>query len=140
MIAGGRYDGLIESIGGPPTPAVGWAAGIERLGMMIEAPRREELVVVIPDNDQVLGAAEDALQKLRANGIPADMAFRGKVKRRVSSAQNRGARALLYVRNADAAGGQFYVRYLGSDIEGVHHYHDMVRSAGVEAFGGTGDQ
>ena len=38
VIAGGRYDGLIESLGGPPTPAVGWAAGIERLAMMIEAP------------------------------------------------------------------------------------------------------
>ena len=38
VIAGGRYDGLIEALGGPPTPAVGWAAGIERLAMMIDAP------------------------------------------------------------------------------------------------------
>src|SRR5688572_25967831 len=38
VIAGGRYDGLIESLGGPHTPAVGWAAGIERLGMLIAAP------------------------------------------------------------------------------------------------------
>src|SRR5688572_15897212 len=38
VIAGGRYDGLIESFGGPHTPAVGWAAGIERLGMLIAAP------------------------------------------------------------------------------------------------------
>src|SRR3712207_9508138 len=38
VIAGGRYDGLIESMGGPPTPAVGWAAGIERLSMLIAAP------------------------------------------------------------------------------------------------------
>ena len=39
VIAGGRYDGLIEALGGPHTPAVGWAAGIERLAMMIDAPR-----------------------------------------------------------------------------------------------------
>ena len=39
VLAGGRYDGLIEALGGPHTPAVGWAAGIERLAMMIEAPR-----------------------------------------------------------------------------------------------------
>ncbi len=38
VIAGGRYDGLIESLGGPHTPAIGWAAGIERLAMMIDAP------------------------------------------------------------------------------------------------------
>ncbi|MDL2341100.1 MAG: histidine--tRNA ligase, partial [Pseudomonadota bacterium] len=37
VLAGGRYDGLIETLGGPPTPAVGWAAGIERLAMMIDA-------------------------------------------------------------------------------------------------------
>ena len=42
-IAGGRYDGLIESLGGPHTPAVGWAAGIERLAMMIEAPAPERV-------------------------------------------------------------------------------------------------
>ena len=42
VIAGGRYDGLIESLGGPHTPAIGWAAGIERLAMMIDAPERRE--------------------------------------------------------------------------------------------------
>src|SRR5947199_680736 len=47
VIAGGRYDGLIESLGGPRTPAVGWAAGIERLAMMIEAPPPETPAVVI---------------------------------------------------------------------------------------------
>ena len=38
MIGGGRYDGLIESLGGPHTPAVGWAGGIERLAMLLDAP------------------------------------------------------------------------------------------------------
>ena len=42
VIAGGRYDGLIEALGGPHTPAVGWAAGIERLAMMIDAPARAD--------------------------------------------------------------------------------------------------
>ena len=47
VIAGGRYDGLIESLGGPHTPAIGWAAGIERLAMMIDAPRRETADVAV---------------------------------------------------------------------------------------------
>ena len=46
VLAGGRYDGLIESLGGPHTPAVGWAAGIERLAMMIDAPAPERLDVL----------------------------------------------------------------------------------------------
>ena len=37
VIAGGRYDGLVEQLGGPHTPAIGWAAGIERLAMLIDA-------------------------------------------------------------------------------------------------------
>ena len=50
MIAGGRYDGLIEALGGPHTPAVGWAAGIERLAMMIDAPRpRASDAVIVAD-------------------------------------------------------------------------------------------
>ena len=51
VLAGGRYDGLIEQLGGPHTPAVGWAAGIERLGMLINAPEPEgiDVAVVIED-------------------------------------------------------------------------------------------
>src|SRR5215203_7422201 len=52
VIAGGRYDGLMESLGGPHTPAIGWAAGIERLAMMIEAPQAERLeVAVVAENE-----------------------------------------------------------------------------------------
>ena len=42
MLAGGRYDGLIESLGGPHTPSVGWAAGIERLAMLVDEPALTE--------------------------------------------------------------------------------------------------
>ena len=53
VLGGGRYDGLIETLGGPHTPAVGWAAGIERLGMMIERPPvgRLEYAIVVADED-----------------------------------------------------------------------------------------
>ena len=47
VLAGGRYDGLIESLGGPPTPAVGWAAGIERLGMMLDRVDQEPIFLAV---------------------------------------------------------------------------------------------
>ena len=47
VLGGGRYDGLIETLGGPATPAVGWAAGIERLAMLIEAPEARAIDVVV---------------------------------------------------------------------------------------------
>src|SRR6201996_1905867 len=49
VLGGGRYDGLIETLGGSPTPAVGWAAGIERLAMLIDAPDPDRIeVAVVP--------------------------------------------------------------------------------------------
>ncbi|MDB5738848.1 MAG: histidine--tRNA ligase [Sphingomonas bacterium] len=53
VLAGGRYDGLIEALGGPSTPGVGWAAGIERLAMLVDAPEAEMLAVgLVPENSQ----------------------------------------------------------------------------------------
>ena len=66
VIAGGRYDGLIETLGGPYTPAIGWAAGIERLAMMIDAPPAETLdVIIVVDDDRALTAGAKALAHLR---------------------------------------------------------------------------
>src|SRR5207253_10628193 len=52
VLGGGRYDGLIEQLGGPHTPAVGWAAGIERLAMLMgeRGEQAAELVVVVEDD------------------------------------------------------------------------------------------
>src|ERR1700722_18578613 len=53
VLAGGRYDGLVEQMGGPKVPGVGWAAGIERLSMLIEAPAiRVKPVVIITEKDE----------------------------------------------------------------------------------------
>ncbi|MBC7953743.1 MAG: histidine--tRNA ligase, partial [Rhodospirillaceae bacterium] len=52
VLAGGRYDGLIGQMGGPATPGIGWAAGIERLSMLVEnAPETERPVAIIPMGD-----------------------------------------------------------------------------------------
>src|SRR6476659_5629181 len=92
VLAGGRYDGLIESIGGPFTPAVGWAAGIERRAMMLSAPEPEKpSVVIIPLGE----AAETTGQRLNADlrraGVASEMAFRGNMKKRMSRANDAGA-------------------------------------------------
>ena len=82
VIAGGRYDGLIESLGGPHTPAIGWAAGIERLAMMIDAPAREKPNVVVVLARRARGervASTIAIAGAsHASGVDSDMAFRGR--------------------------------------------------------------
>ena len=55
ICAGGRYDYLIEEIGGPPTPGVGWAAGVERMAMSSSAeaePRPLDLFVAFADRSR----------------------------------------------------------------------------------------
>ena len=103
VLAGGRYDGLIEALGGPHTPAVGWAAGIERLGMLIDAPATETgAIAVIPDG-ATEGEAQAVVAALRGAGIVATLAYAGKPKRRMEIATKAGAEAALYVRSDDAA-------------------------------------
>ena len=92
VLAGGRYDGLIETMGGPSTPGVGWAAGIERLAMMLDAQLPAlRPVVVIPVGGDVEAEAFKVTQRLRLAGIAADISFSGNLSRRMKRANRLGA-------------------------------------------------
>jgi histidyl-tRNA synthetase len=109
VIAGGRYDGLMEALGGPHTPAIGWAAGIERLAMMIDRPSDEAPeIAVIPSTDEMTAKAFAATNLLREAGIRADMALRGSAKKRSEVARKNGAKSILYVRPAGDPMGEYY--------------------------------
>jgi histidyl-tRNA synthetase len=96
VLAGGRYDGLIGSLGGPETPGVGWAAGVERLAMLIAEPTAEPpLVVIAVEDDFAIGAAQHTLKLLRDNGFSADMVATGSPKKRFDKAAKTGARMVL---------------------------------------------
>jgi histidyl-tRNA synthetase len=75
LSGGGRYDGLVEEIGGPPTPAVGFGAGIERLHMAVagaEAEEPEVEVFFVRDDETSLGQMLAAMAGLRARGVSCD--------------------------------------------------------------------
>jgi histidyl-tRNA synthetase len=106
VMGGGRYDGLVEEMGGPPTPAVGWAAGIERLAMLLETPPPVPAgIAVVPVGDAAEEAALGVLQTLRAAGIRAEMAYRGNLRRRLERANRIGARAAVILGPDDIAAG-----------------------------------
>jgi histidyl-tRNA synthetase len=111
VLAGGRYDGLIESLGGPHTPAVGWAAGIERLGMMIGVPKPEiPEIVLIPRGEQAEKLAVEILTLLRSGGVAAEMAYRGSPKSRFEKAKKGLVPRLLDVELAEGQVGSLLVR------------------------------
>ena len=119
VMAGGRYDGLVAQMGGPSVPAVGWAAGVERLAMLLDAPPVPPApVAVIPAGGTAEEAAAlDAMQALRAAGIRAEMAYRGNLKRRMERANRIGARAAIIIGEAELARGVAQVKDLGSGAQ-----------------------
>jgi len=115
VIAGGRYDGLIEALGGPHTPAVGWAAGIERLAMMIDAPVAEvPSVAVIPLGERAEAEALRIVAGLRREGIATDMAYRGNMKRRLSKANAAGASYALILGDDELDRGEAQLKDLST--------------------------
>ncbi|KQM87524.1 histidine--tRNA ligase [Sphingomonas sp. Leaf23] len=77
VLAGGRYDGLIESLGGPATPGVGWAAGIERLAMLLEEKSAEVAEVVVLHTDRsYIAMAQNLTASFRRAGIVTRMPFK----------------------------------------------------------------
>jgi histidyl-tRNA synthetase len=95
ICGGGRYDGLIEEIGGPPTPGIGFGAGLERLLLSIrEAPDEDRQTDVFFVADE--GAARDRilplLAELRRRGLRADMDYAGRsTKGQLTQASRLGA-------------------------------------------------
>jgi len=115
VMAGGRYDGLVEEMGGPPTPAVGWAAGIERLSSLVGTPPpAPEPVAVVPVGEAAEAPALDVLQTLRRAGLRAEMAYRGNLKRRLERANRIGARAAVILGEAEVARGVAQVKTLAT--------------------------
>jgi histidyl-tRNA synthetase len=115
VMGGGRYDGLVEEMGGPPTPAVGWAAGVERLAMLLDTPPPAPSgIAVVPVGDAAEEAALTVLQSLRAAGIRAEMAYRGNLRRRMERANRIGARLAVILGPDDIAAGVAQVKNLAT--------------------------
>lgn len=102
VLGGGRYDGLIENLGGPATPAVGWAAGIERLAMLVDDSATAALDVVIAlEDDTLLPEALTALQAIRRDGLSADLVATGSPRKRYDKAAKMSARSLVSLKLQD---------------------------------------
>ena len=94
VLAGGRYDGLMEMMGGPATAGIGWASGMERMAELISEdlinkPARP--VIVTPVGSDAQSAAMKIAHDLRSAGIVVDMAYKGNVGKRMKRANKQNA-------------------------------------------------
>ena len=112
--AGGRYDGLVETLGGPRTPAIGYAVGLERVSLMLPDS------VVLPTPTLVAVAAFGArgsalgvriLSELRSAGVPADIDTRAtSLKTHLRQADRMGASYVVMIGDDEVAKGQALIR------------------------------
>ncbi|MBM3564854.1 MAG: histidine--tRNA ligase [Alphaproteobacteria bacterium] len=111
VLAGGRYDGLIEQMGGPPTPGIGWAAGVERLALLVAEPGpAAHVIAVIPVGPEQADAALKLTQRLRRSGFAVDLGFSGNVGKRMKRADKIGAAVAILLGEAELARGAATVR------------------------------
>jgi histidyl-tRNA synthetase len=127
---GGRYDGLVEQLGGPPTPGIGFGLGIERILLACDAegvfavPAGQVDVFVV---DMVGGdAARDLTAQLRGSGISADRAYDNRsMKAQMKAADRSGARLALIVGDDERQQSAVTVR----DLQG--HGQEQVKVAEI---------
>jgi histidyl-tRNA synthetase len=115
---GGRYDGLVEQMGGPTTPGIGFGTGIERVLLTCDAegrfPTPDSAVTVFVVDVTGGAAGRDLVAELRRAGISADRAYDGRsMKSQMKQADRSGARVALLVGEDEQAAGQVTMRPLG---------------------------
>ncbi|MET0308306.1 MAG: histidine--tRNA ligase [Sphingomonas sp.] len=132
VLAGGRYDGLIGSLGGPETPGVGWAAGVERLAMLIAEPFAEKPeFAVIPVGEEAERYCTGLVALLRRKGAFADMGFRGNLKKRMQRADAAGASYAVIVGSEELAVGEITIRSLKSGEQVKRRVAELESGEGV---------
>ena len=119
VCGGGRYDGLVEELGGPPTPGIGFAIGMERLlqlaGENAPAPKEETQVYIVALGDATQRQVFELATELRAQGIRTERSFGGgSMKSQMKRADRSGAAFVLLLGDDEAAKGVVSVRHMAA--------------------------
>jgi histidyl-tRNA synthetase len=122
---GGRYDGLAEAIGGPPTPGIGFGIGIERLLLACDAEEVFETAAPAPDAfvvDLTGGeAARDLAEELRRSGLSAERGFDDRsLRAQLRQADKSGARLALIVGRDELDAGSVRLKDLRGERPEEH--------------------
>ena len=134
VLAGGRYDGLVKQMGGPEVPAIGWAAGIERLSMLLEqVPAAPRSVVLVPVGAPDESAVVQILQGLRGQGVRTEIGYKGSLRKRMERAGKQNASHVLFLGEDELAKGLFRVKNMETGAE-QEVSHDTLLSKAQDVF------
>jgi histidyl-tRNA synthetase len=115
IAAGGRYDGLVEELGGPPTPGIGFAMGVERIASLMErigTPKPDLFFALL--GDDALRGMRPAIFELRAKGVRVEMDYSGGgLKKQMGLSDKLGARYTLIIGENELKTGKAILRNMG---------------------------
>ena len=117
VLAGGRYDGLVETMGGPKTPGIGWAAGIDRLCELVPAElvnKKEVLVAVVGADDEGENHSVAVAHQVRALGVRVENILSGKMGKKMQKAAKLGADYVLILGAQEVSTKQITLKTMAS--------------------------
>lgn len=119
ILAGGRYDGLSKIMGGPETPAIGFAAGIERIALLRSNFKAEfaRPISIIPIGEENLGAAATLVSKLRDFGKCALVQHKGKIGKRMQNADKANSKYAIMMGEDEVASKRYKVKNMDEGTE-----------------------
>lgn len=134
VCGGGRYDGLVGQLGGPETPAVGWAIGLERLTLLLQAlqetPSPTLDFYIVSRGDRAEGQASFLAQQLRHLGCSVELDLSGSAfGKQFKRADRSGALACLVLGDAEAEAGTVNLKWLVSGEQEAIAQADLLQDA-----------
>ncbi|OUI83656.1 histidyl-tRNA synthetase [Gluconobacter sp. DsW_056] len=128
VLAGGRYEGLVEQMGGPAIPAIGWAGGIERLAMLLDSvPELPAGIALVPMGDEAVLKAASLARALRSAGLRAEIETRGNMKKRMERVVKSGVSHAVVLGDEEIAKDVVQLRDLSSREQQEVPFADLVR-------------
>ena len=132
VLAGGRYDGLIEQLGGPSTPGIGWAGGIERLAMLSmqgAAPQRP--VILMPMGEAATIKAFELAEDMRSAGATVISDRSGNMKKRMNRANKADAQFAVILGDNELEGSVATVKDLDEGTQTEVPFKDLAAAVTV---------
>ena len=113
VLAGGRYDSLIKTMGGPDTPAIGFAGGIERLMLLSDKEiSKNRPVCILPIGEEAEKQSLNILKNIRESGIYTEMIYAGNIKKKFKKADNMNATCAIVIGDNEIANNKLKVKLL----------------------------
>lgn len=132
VLAGGRYNGLVEQMGGGNVAGIGWACGVERLAMLlendVELPRP---VAVIPMGEDAEDKALEISNQLRRAGFRVEQSYSGNMKKRMAKAVKANAYKAVIIGSDELAKGEASVKNLDSGEQKNVKFANIVEEINV---------